>query len=416
MDATNRIYRLDNGLVALFEEASWSESFAIGVSFPGGSSLDPVDKAGLASLTCEMTNRGAGEYDNRSFLEEFENLGVRSSENANQQRVSFVATGLIDNWERTLELMAMQIRKPRFPRDEFESCRQIQLQEIASIEDEPSNKVGVALSQIFFPAPWGRPSVGFKETVQKIEPDDVESFHRRFYRPNEAIVAIVGRLDWNRVLEKIEALFGDWEPGEKNEVGSVESNVSSKHILSETEQTHIALGFKEVPFGAPDYWRMSAGVDVLSGGMSSRLFTEVREKRGLCYSVFASHQTCNGMGGVFCYCGTTKERAQESLDVIVGEIDKLSVAPVTPSELERVKIRSKSSLVMQRESTQRRVGAIMSDWRYFNTIRSLDEVLGKIDALTSESIKSYFASKSKRTFRLATLGVEQLKIDKERLF
>ena len=150
--------------------------------------------------------------------------------------------------------------------------------------------------------------------------------------------------------------------------------------------------------------------------MSSRLFSEVREKRGLCYSVFASYNTHKNYGGVFCYCGTTAERAQESLDVIVGEIDRLRVDPPSESEMERLKIRAKSGLVMQRESTTARAGAIVRDWTYLGKIRSFDETMASIDALTSQSIAEYYEARGELKFRLATSGQAPLQLDESRLF
>ncbi len=416
MEAKNRTEVLDNGLALIAEEAPWSEAISFAILTPAGSIYNPPGKAGLASLTCEMTTRGAGGLGNREFLETFENLGVESSESTSQSYVSVGSVGLAEHWERTLELLAAQLRDPMFPEEEFESCRQIQLQEIAAIEDEPARKTLIDLGRIFYPDPFGRPSFGDVETVNALTLDDVRDFHRRFFRPNGTVVAVSGRFDWERVRAKVEALFGDWRPIETPEIVPTDSGRSTAARETDSAQTHIGLAFEAVPFGDPEYRRAWGGVEVLSGGMSSRLFTEAREKRGLCYSVFASYNTHKNYGGVFCYCGTTAERARESLDVIVGEIDRLRVDPPTESEMERMKIRAKSGLVMQRESTTARAGAIARDWTYLGRIRSLDETLDDVNRLTSESIASYYEERGELKFRLATSGREPLTIDESRLF
>lgn len=417
MDIVNQIHQFENGLVLLYEEMAWSESFAIGLSVPSGSVWEPKELAGLANMTCEMTNRGAGQYDNRSFLEEFENIGVRSSEGASKLYTYFGATGLCDNWERALELLALQIREPQLSEDELEACKQIQIQEIVAEEDDPDRKVSVAFNSIFLPNPLGRRTVGTIENIEQMTIDDIRQFHDQAYRPNGAVVAVAGRVPWEKFRDKIERLFGDWQEKNVQRAELEESDQSMLHIPSNNAQTMIRVGYRDVPCKDPNYIRSLGGVKILSGGMSSRLFTEVREKRGLCYSVSASHQTVDDLGFVVCRCGTTAESAQQSLDVIVNEIERLGTESIAESELECVKIRLKSSLVMQRESTSRRVGAMMADWYDFQKIHQLEELLGKIDALTCESIESYYAEKagSRRT-RLATLGPQPLELPAEKLF
>lgn len=416
MEAHNESFRFENGLILLFEEMNWSNSFAIEVCVPAGSAWDPSDRRGIAALTCEMTNRGAGEYNNRQFLETLEYLGVDTSERASRESSIFRATGLVDNWERALELLALQIREPLLSEEEFDECRQIQLQEVMAIEDEPRVKSGQALNSILLPTPWGLPVNGTVESIKELTAEDAHYFHHQFYRPNGTIIALAGRIDWERAKKKVRELFGDWKPVEVELYEVKESNASTLHLESDVSQTHIRLGYLDVPFGSPDYWRASSGIDVLSGGMSSRLFTEVREKRGLCYSVHASYFTIGPYGGVACYCGTTAEKAQQSLEVIVQEFDKLREKPLTDSELERMKIRVKSAIVMQRESTLKRVAAMIGDWQYLKKVRSLEETLAIYDAITKEEIESFFAERPQQKFRLATVGPKPLELPADRLY
>lgn len=416
MDTKPRYFQFENGLVLLFEEIPWSESFAVGINVPAGSSNDPDECPGLASITCEMTNRGAGQYDNRSLLEAMESIGIRSSERAAKLYANFNATGLCENWERTLELLALQIREPRFPKDEFSSCQQILLQEITADEDDPFRKTYQAFNSIFLPGKLGLPTLGTKESVCNLTIGDVEKFHHDIYRPNGTIIAITGRLDWNEVRDKVESLFGDWEAIELTTTTQTLSSNSTIHILSNTTQITFVLGYQDVPNTSPEYWYSLGGVRVLSGGMSSRLFTEVREKRGLCYSVSASHCTLDSMGYVVCSCGTNVDSAQQSLDVIINEVDRLSVEPITKSELDRVKIRIKSSMVMQRESTARRVGALLSDWHSFKRIIPLEEDLHNLESLNCELIEAFYAKRPKKTFRIATSGPRSLDIPIDRVF
>ena len=416
METLCKSFRYENGLVLLYEEMSWRNSFAIVTSVPAGSVWDAPGKSGVAWLTCEMTNRGAGGYDNRQFLETLEYLGVSSSENASRSYAAFSSNGLVDNWERALELMSLQIREPVFAEEEFDECRQIQLQEISAIDDSPKLKCDNAFLPLLVPNPWGRSPLGTLETAGELTIEDVRRFHKRRYRPNETVVSLAGRLDWERVKEKVGELFGDWPSMEEESVETSDSLRSSVHVEGDSAQTHFMLGFPDVPFGHPDYRRLAGGVSALSGGMSSRLFTEVREKRGLCYAVNASITTIESYGRVICYCGSSSEKAPEALDVIVREIDKLSEAPISESELSRMKIGVKSDLVMQRESTRQRAAAMIRDWRRLKRVPSLEEKIALYDSLTAEDIESYFAARPRRKFRLASLGSEPLSLPDDRLY
>ena len=416
MESCCKTFQYENGLVLLYEEMNWRNSFAIVTSVPAGSIWDATDQSGVASLTCEMTNRGAGGYDNRHFLETLENLGVTTSENAGRSYAVFGSSGLVDNWERALELTALQIREPAFSEEEFDECRQMQLQEIRAIDDSPKSKCDLSFFPLLFPNPWGRSPMGTLDTVLALSVEDIVRFHARRYRPNGTVIALTGRLEWERVKEKVGELFADWKPiGEEN-FETVYSSQSTIHVESDSAQTHFMIGFPDVPFGRPDYWRLAAGIDVLSGGMSSRLFTEVREKRGLCYTVNASITTIGSFGRVICYCGSSSERAQQALDVIVDEFDKLSEVPVSENELSRMKIGAKSDLVMQRESTRQRALAMIRDWRQLESVPTLEERIAKYDALTTEDIESYFAERRRRKFRLASLGFEPLFLPEDRLY
>src|SRR5207245_6481974 len=157
--------------------------------------------------------------------------------------------------------------------------------------------------------------------------------------------------------------------------------VKQDHITKETTQTQIGIAYPSVPAGDPDYYAAQGAVNVLSGGMSARLFTEVREKRGLCYAVWASYQTFKDRASVLCYAGTTNERAQETLDVTLGELKRLKEG-IAPEEVERVQAGLKSSLIMQQESTSERAASIASDWYYVGRVRCYDELEAEINTVS----------------------------------
>lgn len=411
----NRIHILNNGLVLIAEEMPWCESVSFVFMIPSGSARDPEDRVGLAGLTCEMSVRGAGDLDNKSFLQALENLGVESGEGAAQPYTTYSASLVADKFQKTLALYADLIRRPLFPKEDLPVVKQIALQDLQSIEDEPSRKIRREIKRIFFPHPWGRTVLGTDEGIQSITLDDIREEHHRYFRPNGSILAVAGRIDWEMLKSECERLFGDWEPMDRDEIVSADHKQYVSWFQQDSAQTHFFLASPALPADHPDYMKALCSINVLSGGMSSRLFTELREKRGLCYSVSASYYTLENIGAVITYCGSRNNRAQESLDVILDEMDKLSDQGINQNELELLKIRSKCALVMRQESTVNRATSLVRDWYYLKKIRTREEIEEKINALSCESVNEFLAASPVRTYRLASIGPDSLNIDPLRL-
>lgn len=411
MTETKRIDLLDNGLTLLTQQVPGSEAASYIFRVPCGTVDDPGSRQGLAGMVSEMIVRGAGDYDNQELVYAFENLGVDSSESVSQAYSSFSAALVADKFSDSLALTADILRRPRFPEEELEPARLVLQQELAGLEDEPARLLFLALGKLFFPAPWGRPACGNAEGLAAVTYDDVLSFYKNRYTPNGAILSVAGKLDPESVLDTAQRLFGDWRGPERVPVTEIKPVQTKQHIPFESAQTHIGLVWQMVPVCHPDYLPLKSAVGVLSGGMSCRLFDEVREKRGLCYTVSASYSCNKSLGAVFCYCGSSSETAQEALDVIVGELHRLSEKGITQTELDRLKIRSKSSLVMSQESTAVRAGLMARDFYYLGRVRSLREILDQIDALTLDDVNAKIAEYPIGPLRMVTLGPEELEID-----
>lgn len=208
-------------------------------------------------------------------------------------------------------------------------------------------------------------------------------------------------------MDKVGELFSDWSLQPEATLEYTPAPRGKVHLQKETQQTQIGLAFDSISVTDQDYYNAMGAVNVLSGGMSSRLFTEVREKRGLCYSVWASYQGMKDRGSVLCYAGTTNERAQETLDQTLIELRRIEEG-IEPEELQRVQAGLKSSLIMQEESTSARAGAIASDWYYYGRVRTLDEVQAEINALTPEKIADYCRRYPLQDGTIVTMGPKAL--------
>lgn len=404
-----RTHQFDNGLVLLAEPAAGVESAAFTLLTPCGYSTDPVDRLGLGSLLCDMVFRGAGHRDSHALINDLETLGVERGESVGASQTSFSGAALAESLTEALAVYADIVRRPKLPEDQLEPAQQVCLQEINGVEDEPSQKLMDSLRRRTYPEPWGRTSHGDEPGVTAATLHDVHAHWQRHYRPNGAILGVAGKIDWPDLLEAVQKLFGDWEPVEVAPLAERPPDKGSPHTEFESNQCHIGIAYPSVPYRDPKYLHAWAAVGVLSGGMSSRLFTEVREKRGLCYSVSASLHTQLERARVLCYAGTTVERAQETLDVTYAEILRLTEG-VEAGELSRLKARIKSGLIMQQESTSSRSASIARDWYHLGRVRSLDELGAKIDALTADDINGYLAANPPKEFTFATLGPQALKI------
>ena len=406
---TEYIYQLDNGLVLIGEPKPSFQSAAFSLLLPAGCRYDGRSQAGLASLTCEMILRGAGDRDNRQVINDLENLGVDRHESVGVSQASFSAATTSESLFAALEIYADIVRRPHLPADQLEAGRAVCVQELRSVEDDPNQKLMTELRRRHYPDPWGRPSHGDLEPLTQLTMDDVTSFYTNRYGPRESILGVAGKFDWQQVCDKVDKLFGDWQPQADAPPDEELATPSETYLPYESNQSHIGLAFPSIPYRHPQYFEAWSAIGVLSGGMSSRLFSEVREKRGLCYTVYASLHTQRDRAAVFCYAGTTAERAQETLDVTHAELVRLGEG-IAGEELKRLKARIKSSLIMQQESTSARAGSLARDWYHLERVRSMEEVSAKVDALSAESINAYLSENPPTSFTGLTLGPQPLEL------
>lgn len=407
MTAAIKSHILANGMALVGEPNGSFESAAFHLLAPAGCASDPVALPGLASLTCEMMLRGAGPRDSRALVNDLENLGVERNESVSVSQSVFSGCGVADCLTPALEIYADILRRPHLPKEQLTAGKMVCLQELQGIEDEPSQKLMQELRRQHYPSPWGRPSQGERHGIEAASNDDIANYHQRSYRPDGLILSVAGAFDWAELCDTVERLFGDWESPTDEPPETVYDVEPVTHLPDDTNQCHIGIAYEAIPYKHPDYFQAWGAVGVLSGGMSSRLFTEVREKRGLCYTVSASLQSQVDRAAVLCYAGTSAERAQETLDVTYDELIKLGQG-VTQAELYRLKARIKSSLIMQQESTSSRSGSLARDWRHLGRARPVEELASLIDAVTAGSINAYLADNPPAGFTLVTLGPEPL--------
>jgi len=412
-DAAIRAERLDNGLVLVAEPMTRVRSAAFTMFVPAGAAFEPEGRAGAASIVAEWVTRGAGDLDSRGLLAALDDLGVSHGESAHTVHASLSAATLGANLVPALGLFADILMRPRLDDDEVEPIRALALQGLQSLEDDPASKVMVELRRRHFPDPWGRSSSGRREGLESVTADELRAFHGGAFRPNGAILGVAGALDWDELRAEVSRLFDGWEPRPEPPVVEHAAGPARDHVSQETQQTQVAVAYPAPPVGHDDYYACRAAAAILGGYASARLFTEVREKRGLCYSVYAGYEGLRDRGAVIAYAGTSNERAQETLDVTLAEIRRLAAAGVDRAELDMMRAGLKSSLVMQQESSTSRSSALASDWYYLGRVRPLEEIAAALDALTPASVGAFAASQPLDRMTLLTLGPKPLEFPTE---
>jgi predicted Zn-dependent peptidase len=396
-----------NGLTLLAECMTHVRSAALNFLIPAGSVCDPSSRLGLASVLTDLITRGAGSRGSRELSLALDSLGLDRDESAGVIHTRFWAATVARNLSAALELYADILRRPHLPAEELEPVKALALQDLQSLEDEPRQKIMVELRKHHFPPPLGRDRRGTVEGIRSLTPDLVRSHYQRFFQPKGSILSVAGNLDWQPLLEQVGKLFGDWQASAPPPLDFGAPLPKRHHIEKDTHQTQIGIAYASVPFGHAEYYRALGAVNVLSGGMSARLFTEVREKHGLCYAIWATYQTFKDRAAIIGYAGTTNERAQQTLDLTLAELQRLAQG-IEPDEVKRLQAGLKSSLIMQEESTSARAASLASDWYYLGRIRSLDEIQRAIEGLTPAGILEHVRAHPAGDYTIVTLGPKAL--------
>jgi predicted Zn-dependent peptidase len=403
-------YRMHNGMVVVAEAIPSVRSAAFVFLLPAGAVTDPSEMLGAATVLEGFCYRGAGDLDTRGLSDALDSLGMQRGGGAELETVSFGGALLADNLEAALALYADILRRPRLPEEEFEAERELALQRLERLQDNPTEKLFIELRNAYFPGAHGRTAYGTEEGLRALTAESLRDQHRRLYRPDGAILAVAGRFNLQDLHAALEELFGDWNgSGPPLPEPTTGGRERYRHAWQETAQEQIGVAYPTAALGEDGYYDARMAVEVLSGGMSARLFTEVREKRGLCYSVRAMHTNARHTGAVFAYAGTTPERSQETLDVLIYELQRIQQG-VGDEELARARTGLLAALIMQSEATRARAAFLARDQYLIGQVRTLGEIREAIEGVTPESIMDTLRRLPARDFTVVTLGPAELKV------
>ncbi len=405
------IHKFANGMTLVAEFMPQVSSAAFNFLVPAGVIYDPTAATGTASLLSDLVFRGAGARNNRQLNDALERLGLQRSSSVSTTHTVFSGALLSDNLLDALEIYADILQRAALGKSHFETCRQLALQNLDSLEDDPRQRISLITKENYLPYPWGRPAPGKREELEKLNYQQTVDFYVHHYTPTNTILSVAGRFNPEKLIASLEKSFGNWQGQPVTIPQNPHTQPRLFHQANDGAQVHIGLMYPSAGYNDANYYPARAAVAILSGGMGSRLFTEVREKRGLCYAVYATHTTTGPYASVFCYAGSTAEKAQQALDVMLDQLKNLHNG-ITEEELNRAKVGLRASLIMLGESTNARAAACANDYYHLGRVRPLEEIDQAIQTLTVNDLTNFARKYPPENLTVTSIGPKELTLPK----
>ena len=400
--------KLKNGITLIVHQVPEISSMAYSFHMLGGLQSDPEDKLGASLILTEMTSRAGGNYDKVQFSQELDKYGINHSENASFDSFNYSGVCLASESRKALELLSCMVVRPTFPEDTFLGMQNIFLQDLKVLEDNASRKAMFEFNKKYFPPPHNRSGLGTESGLLNTSYSTIKDLWQKTYSPQGAVLSLAGNINEDEISKIVEEYFGNWS-GNLYDLAKYQGdkNFFKTHIDFDSNQTQIIIAHPSVKVLDDQYYVAQVANQILSGGMFGRLFEEVREKRGLCYSVSSSFSATLDYGRVLYYAGTTTERAQETLSVMIDVVNSI-VGTIKDSELHRAKIDLLSGFIIGNESTKAKAFRNYIEYHFRNKIRCIDEVKEKINSVTISDLDTYFKKYNLSNYSLLTLGKDSL--------
>jgi predicted Zn-dependent peptidase len=373
--------RLANGLTVAIDPMPGAQSAAIGLHAFVGSRSEPDGKGGLAHLVEHMVFKGARGRDARAIAEAIEDVGGSLNAWTSRDQTTFHARTLAPDVGLALELIADLVRAPRLDEVELEREKLVILSELGEALDAPDDLIHDHLFiAAFGDQPLARPVLGNERTIQGLTRADCVQWLSEQYRPDRLVISAAGKVDPGHILHLAEALFGDLETTALPNIPPASFAGGIKSDRRSAEQTHLALAYPGVPASDPTAPALSLFAQAVGGGMSSRLFQELREERGLAYSIYAWTQGFADTGLFAVNLSADKGRATEALN-LARQVVEQAADELTEAELNRASAQIEAAILMAMETPQGRADAMARSIEIFGRIMTLDEMLTELRAL-----------------------------------
>ena len=377
---------LDGGLQVVTETVPSVRSVALGLWVKTGSRDETPAQAGVSHFLEHLLFKGTERYSAIEISEYFDALGAATNAATSKETTQLYSRFLDEHTEKALDLLAEMFLKPTFP--DIDSERQVVIEEIAMYEDEPSDRVHDVLSDaIYGDAPLGRRILGTAEVIGSVPIPDISAYHQARYVSSNIVVSAAGSLEHEAIVDLVSQYFQPNQGAvDASNGGPPEPGGRLRFYPKETEQYHICFGAPGISRNDERRYALNVMDTVFGGSSSSRLFREVREKRGLAYSVGSYSSQFADQGTVAMYVGTREDNVAEACEIIGRELASLRTDGVSAAELERAKEHVKGRTVLVMESTSSRMSRNGNAALFDLPLLSIDEIIAKIDAVTIDEV------------------------------
>ncbi|MFY9488916.1 MAG: pitrilysin family protein [Solirubrobacterales bacterium] len=387
-EATHQITTLDNGLRVVTENFPRVRSIALSVMIGVGSRNETYEQAGLSHFLEHLLFKGTDRYSSLDIDELFDGIGAEINASTDKEVTTVYARFLDKHLEKAFDVMSDMVMRSTFP--DIDSERQVVIEEIAMYEDEPSDKVHDILgTTVFGDTPLGRPIIGRAEVIGEVTIPEIAAYRDAQYVPENIVIAAAGATDH----EKLVALARDAGFDRTGDAPAFEAAAAAPEptcgfFEKDTEQVHVAFGAPGLVRGDDRRFAMTVLNTIFGSSSSSRLFQEVREKRGLAYAVYSYSGYYRDSGQIGMYVGTRPDRVSEAMEVFGNELQRLVEDPASPEELARAKENVKGRTALSMESPMGRMSQIGANTLFGTPIYTLDEIEQRVDAVTVDDLRA----------------------------
>jgi predicted Zn-dependent peptidase len=380
-------YTCQNGVRIILENIPTVRSVAIGVWINAGSRNENEQNNGISHFLEHMFFKGTTNRNAKEIAESFDSIGGQVNAFTSKEYTCYYAKVLDDHASYALEVLADMFFNSTFDEEELKKEKNVVLEEIKMYEDTPDDIVHDLLTRATYGNhPLGYPILGTEETLETFNGDTLRTYMNENYTPDKVVISVAGNID-ESFISQIEKYFGSYEgAGVRNAVTAPTFHEEVLVRQKETEQAHLCLGYKGLSVGDKDIYSLIVLNNILGGSMSSRLFQEVREQRGLAYSVFSYHSSYEDNGMLTIYGGTGNAQLNTLYETIQETIQKLKDTGITAKELRNSREQLKGSLMLSLESTNSRMSRNGKNEMLLGNHRSLDEIVESINGVTEDSV------------------------------
>ena len=386
---TMQLTTLSNGFRIVTEHMPSMNSAAIGVWVLAGARHEAAAQNGVAHFLEHMAFKGTKTRSALQIAEAIEDVGGYINAYTSREVTAYYARVLAEDVPLALDVVADILRNPIFEDREIEVERGVILQEIGQALDTPDDIIFDWLQEKAYPDhPLGRAILGEAEGVRGFSRDDLLRFVGERYQPGQMILSAAGAVDHDALVKAAEQLFGDMAPGDSAPATNARFAGGESRTVKQLEQAHFALAFESPDYTSPKIHTAQIYATALGGSMSSRLFQEIRERRGLCYTIFAQAGAYSDTGMMTIYAGTSADEMRGLADITIDEM-KRAAEDLSPAELERARAQMKAGLLMGLESPSNRAERSARMLQIWGRVPALDEVIANIDGVTLSDLRDF---------------------------